>query len=212
MALVYDATLTPSKQDLVVAWLPSRPWAQGVEVTKKVGEYRFDDPAGEVGVETILFSCADARLVQVPLTYRAAPLEGAEAFLVGTTDHSVLGPRWVYDGCGDPVWADTLATAILTGGTQAPMYFDRDGERIDIPPRVQILGSGEPGAEAPAVSAIDATSDVENTTVVRCDDLELLVPRVVGTPIDEDQTLAGTLTGTWAGGEAVLAGLRRTNG
>ena len=38
------------------------------------------------------------------------------------------------------------------------------------------------------------------------------MPRVVGTPIDEDQTLTGTLTGTWAGGEAVLAGLRRTNG
>src|SRR4051794_23253684 len=122
MALVYDATLAPSKQDLVVAWLPSRSWAEGIEVTAKLGEYRFDDPAGEVGVETILFSSADGRVVQVPLTYRAEPLAGADDFLVGTSDHSVLGPRWVYDGCGDPVWAATLAAAIVTGGTQARMY------------------------------------------------------------------------------------------
>jgi hypothetical protein len=207
MALVYDATLTPSKQDLVVAWLPSRPWADGIEVTAKVGEYRFDDPAGEVGVETILFSSADGRLVQVPLTYRAAPLGGADDFLVGICDHSVLGRRWVYDGCGDPVWADTLATAIATGERQAQMYFDRDGERIDIPPRVQVRGSGGPGVGAPAISAIDTSVDVETTTVVGCGGLELVLPRVVGTPVEAGETL----TGTWAGGEAVLAGLRRTS-
>jgi len=208
MALVYDATLTPSKQDLVVAWLPSRPWAADIEVTAKVGEYRFDDPAGEVGVETILFSAADGRLVQVPLTYRGAPLPGAEAFLVGTSEHSVLGPRWVYDGCGDPVWAATLAAAILTGGSQAPMYFDRDGARIDIPPRVQARGSGEPGSAAPAIASVDASSEQDTTTLVRCGDLELVLPRVVGTPVEAEQTL----TGTWSGGEAVLAGLRRTTG
>jgi len=34
----------------------------------------------------------------VPLTYRGAPLDGAEDALVGTTEHGVLGRRWVYDG------------------------------------------------------------------------------------------------------------------
>ncbi|WP_151084122.1 CG0192-related protein [Nocardioides cynanchi] len=208
MALVHDATIDPSKQDLVDAWLPSRPWAAGIEVTAKVGEYRFDDPDGEVGVETILFSAADGRLVQVPLTYRGAPLAGAEEFLVGTTEHSVLGPRWVYDGCGDPVWAATLATAILTGGSQAQMYFERDGARVDIPPRVQVRGSGDPRSEVPAITTVDAGSDQGAVTLARCGDLELVLPRVVGTPIEVEQTL----TGTWAGGEAVLAGLRRTTG
>jgi hypothetical protein len=210
MALVYDATLTPSKHDLVVAWLPSRPWAEGLEVTAKVGEYRFDDPAGEVGVETILFSSADGHVVQVPLTYRAEPLAGADDFLVGTSDHSVLGRRWVYDGCGDPVWAATLAAAILTGGTQAGMYVERDGERIDIPPRVEVRGSGRPGAELPAIPVIDSTSDSGTNgaavTEVRCGDLELVLPRVVGAAFEADETL----TGSWAGGEAILAGLRRT--
>src|SRR3954469_6094640 len=119
MALVHRATIAPSKQELVEAWLPSRRWASGATIAEKVAEYRFDDPAGEVGVETILWRGQDGALLQTPLTYRAEPLEGAAEFLVGTSEHSVLGRRWVYDGCGDPVWADALATAILTGGTQA---------------------------------------------------------------------------------------------
>ena len=130
MALVHRATVDPSKQELVEAWLPTRPWAQGLEITKKLGEYRFDDPAGEVGVETIVFATGEGTSVQVPLTYRAAPLEGADDYLVGTSEHSVLGARWVYDGCADPVWAATLAGAILTGGSQAQMYLEEDGGRI----------------------------------------------------------------------------------
>src|SRR3982751_5076145 len=107
MALVYRATLGPTKQELVEAWLPPQPWAAGRAIAEKVGEYRFDDPDGEVGVETILWSLDDGSVIQTPLTYRAAPLFGAEAWLIGTSEHSVLGPRWVYDGCADPVWVAT---------------------------------------------------------------------------------------------------------
>ena len=71
---------------------------------EKVAEYRFDDPDGEVGVETIVWRTPRG-VLQVPFTYRAAPLAGPRQFLVGTSDHSVLGPRWVYDGSADPVWA-----------------------------------------------------------------------------------------------------------
>src|SRR5690242_20262843 len=126
MGLVHRATLTPTKQELVEAWLPSQPWSSGVSSVEKVAEYRFDDPEGEVGVETILWRTADGTVLQVPFTYRAAPLAGAEEFLVGTTDHSVLGDRWVYDGCADPVWAATLTSAMLTGGTQAQMVIEHD--------------------------------------------------------------------------------------
>jgi len=34
---------------------------------------------------------------------------------------------WVYDGCGDPVWATALATTMLTGGTQAGEFVDMGG-------------------------------------------------------------------------------------
>ena len=207
MALVHRATLTPTKQDLVAAWLPSRDWAAGLEIASKVAEYRFDDPAGEVGVETIVFLTDRGTTVQVPLTYRAAPLDGADAFLVGTTDHSVLGPRWVYDGCIDPVWASTLATAILTGGTQVQMYLEEDGERLDIPPRMTVQGSGSPEALPPRVDAVDEVHDEGATTVVRAGGLELVVARILGAPIEADETLTGEI----GHASAVLAGVRRTS-
>lgn len=207
MGLVHRATLDPSKQELVEAWLPTRAWAEGLAITQKLAEYRFDDPAGEVGIETIVFAVESGLTVQVPLTYRAAPLAGAEAFLVGTTEHSVLGPRWVYDGCGDPLWAATLASAIVTGGSQVRMYLEEDGQRIDIPPRMTVRGSGSPGAEVPDITAVDSARDEGATTVVRAGDVELVLARVVGAPIEADQTL----TGEFGHGGAVLAGLRRTS-
>jgi hypothetical protein len=207
MALVHRATVDPSKQELVEAWLPTRPWAQGLEITKKLGEYRFDDPAGEVGVETIVFATGEGTSVQVPLTYRAAPLEGADDYLVGTSEHSVLGARWVYDGCADPVWAATLAGAILTGGSQAQMYLEEDGRRIDIPPRITVQGSGTPDAEVPVITTVDSVRDDGATTVVRAGDVEIVVARVVGAPIEADETLSGEL----GSASTVLAGLRRTS-
>jgi len=203
MALVHRATLDPTKQELVEAWLPSQPWVSGRAIADKVAEYRFDDPDGEVGVETILWSLDDGTVIQTPLTYRAAPLEGAEASLVGTTEHSVLGSRWVYDGCGDPVWAETLATAILTGGTQAQMVIEQDGQLVDVPARMQVRGSGAApfGHSLTPVESVTTDGDV---TVVRSDGIELQLPRVVGTAVTGDATL------TWVDGEgATLATLRR---
>src|SRR5689334_3885802 len=55
MGIVHRATLTPSKPEIVEEWLPSRSWASGRTIAEKVAEYRFDDPEGEVGVETILW-------------------------------------------------------------------------------------------------------------------------------------------------------------
>ena len=190
MGIVHRATLSPSKQELVESWLPTRSWAADRTVADKLAEYRFDDPAGEVGVETILWRSEDGAVLQTPLTYRAAPLAGAETHLIGTCEHSVLGTRWVYDGCGDPVWAATLAAAILTGGTQAQMYFEQGGERVDIPPRMQVRGSGTPG-EAPDVTSVDSVTDEGVVTLVRAGDLELAVARVLGSPLDGEATLTG---------------------
>ena len=49
---------------------------------------------------------------QVPMTYRAAPLLGAEGALIGTTEHGVLGTRWVYDAPHDDVFVDQLLALI----------------------------------------------------------------------------------------------------
>jgi hypothetical protein len=206
MGLVHRATLAPSKQELVESWLPTRTWATGRTVVGKLGEYRFDDPAGEVGVETILWRTDDGAVLQTPLTFRGRPLVDTETHLIGTSEHSVLGPRWVYDGCGDPVWAATLAAAILTGGTQAQMFFEQDGERVDIPPRMHVNGSGT-GTDLPAVTSVDSVTDHGTLTVTRAGDVELAVARVVGSALDGELTLTGR--GQDFDEVHVLAALRR---
>jgi hypothetical protein len=208
MALVHHATLSPSKQELIEAWLQKQSWTTDLGPVTKLAEYRFDDPAGHVGVETILWRTAEGTVIQTPLTYRSAALDGAERHLVGTSDHSVLGKRWVYDGCSDPVWAAALAAAILTGGTQADMYFEQDGERLDVPPRMHVRGSGSPGAGLPDVTSIDSVTDEGTVTVIRAGDLTLALARVVGSPLEGDHVLSGHI------GESpethLLAGLRRS--
>jgi maltokinase len=114
-----DATLTPTKLELLPAWMARQRWyaAKGRTPTlRKLWSWRLDDPAGQVGIETILVvdeGGAEPVVYQVPLTYRPAPLEGAQAALVGTMEHSVLGRRWVYDGPHDPVYAAQLRALVL---------------------------------------------------------------------------------------------------
>jgi hypothetical protein len=209
MALIYQAKLSPSKLQLLTAWLPGRPWSGGTAEVRQLAAYRFDDPAGEVGLEGFLLQADDGTVLHVPMTYRGTPLAGADDFLIGTTEHSVLGTRWVYDACADPVWATALATAVLTGGTQAEEIVDMDDGMRPREPTAKVWGSGTPGTQVGAIDAVTCR-DEGLTTVVRADAYELVLVRVVGaeaafTPAPGAQTL----TGQWADGEpAVLAGLR----
>lgn len=196
MALLHQAELKPTKLELLAAWLPGRSWYSGPagELTRVAG-FRFDDPEGEVGVETILVRAGDGPIVQVPLTYRGAPLPDAEAFLVGTTDHSVLGPRWVYDACGDPVYANVLATVIRTGGGQAEEFIDMNGELVPRTTPMVVAGSGT-DATAPAVRI--ARVDDGDPTLIVTDGPALSIPRILNGTVAA--TEAGlTLTGTWPG-------------
>jgi hypothetical protein len=205
VALIYPkATLSPSKLELLAAWLPDQPWAGDVSGMEAVGAYRFDDPDGEVGIETYLLRTTDRRLLQVPLTYRAAPLDGGDAALIATTEHSVLGRRWVYDGCGDPAYVSALATAVLTGGCEAQLEFEAEGRRERRDAAVHVFGSGNPAAGVPVVRAVSYATQ-GTSTAVRTGDLELVVRRVLDGPFDAGD--AHTLCGTWPGSDdpAVLA-------
>ncbi|MFF2298008.1 hypothetical protein [Arthrobacter sp. NPDC058127] len=112
MAIIHRATLSPSKLELIEKYLPVQPWftQDGSAPPELLGAYRFDDPDGEVGLETHLVSHG-GKVYQVPLSYRGSELPGAEDSLLGTMEHSVLGTRWVYDACADPVYVTALATA-----------------------------------------------------------------------------------------------------
>jgi Maltokinase N-terminal cap domain len=201
MALLHKATLTPSKTELLHAWIPDQPWIGGTDVStgKVVGAYRFDDPNGEVGIETHLLLVADGQIVQVPVTYRGSPLEGAESSLMATMQHSVLGQRWVYDACGDPVYAAALAAAVLSGGTQAELDVATDSgpKRLDATTRVS--GSGTPNSGVPPIPSV-SYSHQGTSTVISGGQLELTVLRV----IDPDHEGGGRrdaqrLVGTWPG-------------
>ncbi|MEU3777593.1 1,4-alpha-glucan branching protein [Streptomyces sp. NPDC032472] len=120
MALIHRTTITPTKLELLAAWLPAQPWYAATGSAPdpvKAGGFRLDDPEGEVGIEFMVVADASAGApvaYLVPMTYRGAPLEGAEAGLVGTTEHGVLGKRWVYDATHDPVAVEQLL-ALLRG-------------------------------------------------------------------------------------------------
>jgi hypothetical protein len=201
MANVYaQATLDPTKRELLNAWLPTRPWFPAEARVAKLRAYRFDDPAGAVGLESFVLDVADGVVVHVPLTYRDAPLTGADEFLVGTTDHSVLGKRWVYDGCGDPAWAAALATAITTGGAEADVIME-NGERLE--PRVTVKGTGTHHARVAVPDSVQCQDDGP-TTLTHIAGLTLATVHVIGTAISPGETLIAR----WGDGkEAVVAGI-----
>jgi hypothetical protein len=199
MALLYQATLTPSKIELLQSWIPHQPWIGHADATKVqiVGSYRFDDPDGEVGIETHLLETADGQILQVPVTYRGSPLSDAESFVIATTQHSVLGTRWVYDACADPAYVRALATAILSGGTQAEIDVVTDTGQKRLEATTRVWGSGSsPSALAPIPSS--SFSSEEATTVISAGQLELTVERVIDSAGDEEaHGDTPRLVGTW---------------
>ncbi|MFD4367507.1 hypothetical protein [Rhodococcus sp. NPDC058521] len=146
MALVYNAELQPSKLDLIASWLPSQDWYGSGEhpELEQLASYRFDDPDGEVGIETHLLRDGEGSLFQVPLTYRSAPLTGADDALVGTMQHSVLGERWVYDAVHDPVYVSVVASVIASGGTEADQFRHTDTGPQPMENTAHVVGSGDP--------------------------------------------------------------------
>jgi Maltokinase N-terminal cap domain len=198
MALLHRADLHPTKLELLAAWLPGRPWYRGHPGADidRVAAFRFDDPAGAVGIETMLVDAGDGVIYQVPLTYRDAPMAGGDGWLVGTTDHSVLGQRWVYDACADPVYAAALASAILTGSGQAEEFFEVDGRLEPREASMTVTGSGQDAdADIPAIGPVRRV--VENDpTIIVTDSVELTVVRCLN---DSTSRPGAALTGTWSG-------------
>jgi hypothetical protein len=149
MALLHAAEIFPSKLDLLTGWLPTQDWYDGDAADlQQLGAYRFDDPDGDVGIETFLLADQE-RVLHVPVTYRGAPLEGGEEWLIGTMEHTVLGSRWVYDALGDPVYREVLTRTILLGGTEAALEREADGVRTPVEPSARVQGSGS--AASPVV-------------------------------------------------------------
>jgi hypothetical protein len=175
MAILHSsATIRPTKRELLETVLGG-----SVDV---VGTYRFDDPAGEVGIEAFVVRRGD-QLKHVVFTYRGAPVEGDDARLVSTMDHSELGQRWVYDGTTDAVALDCFRRALV--GEQGLAVFELwEAGRLVETRESTVQLRATPGAPA----------DVGTMHVLR--------------DLDPDEATHGpALVATWTGGEAVVATL-----
>jgi hypothetical protein len=192
VAILHKATLSPTKVELLNAWLPTRDWYTGGpgEVTRLAG-FRFDDPAGAVGVETMLVKTGDGPTHQIPLTYRDAPLPDGDDWLVTTAEHSALGRRWIYDAIGDPVYAATLATAILANTGQADLFI-KDGDHLERR-EFEMSITSTATRDVPVVGSIQRVVP-GNPTLIVTDTVELTVLRRLGTELT-----GAVLTGTWPG-------------
>jgi 1,4-alpha-glucan branching enzyme len=191
-------------------WYPAK--GRGVGV-RDLGWMPLAGPAapghdGQVAVEVHLVGLDSGDrfdVVQVPLSYRSAPLTDHEHALVGQVDHPRLGPRWVYDAPHDPVYV----TALLA--------------ELERP-------AGHPAATAPTASHV-LSGEQSNTSVIAEQagsapvivkvfrtlhpganpDVEVLAA-LDGSP--QVPTLVGWLGGTWHGpdGRQVLGHLAVATG
>ena len=192
MAIIHRATITPTKGELLDAWLDSQPWCPD-GAGEMLGSYRFDDPAGEVGVEGLL-ARRSGLLLHVPLTYRGAPLDGAESSLISTMQHSALGKRWIYDATRDPVAVHCFVRALRGEQEQAGMEL-WDGDTL--------VGRREPTARVhPEPGRAGATAST-GVAVVEVDGIELWLARVIGSELNGERQLVAE----WANGRGVVAAL-----
>lgn len=157
MAIIHRATITPTKLRLAADWL-DREALGGTGGVEMLGSYRFDDPEGKVGVEALLVR-RGGEVFHLPVTYRGAPLDGAEEHLLTTMEHSVLGPRWVYEAGADPVALACYAAALAGRQEQATLeVWDGDTFVGQRPRTVTVTVEGDGPADG-AVLFIRAPGD-----------------------------------------------------
>lgn len=194
MGVFHRATVTPTKADAIADWAPTQPWGPAADTPiEVVGAYRFDDPDNRVGMETFLIN-AGGELLQVPLTYRDEPMEGAEAALITEMHHSELGTRWVYDGLRDDRYLVMLAAVSMTGQGEALGMAVYDGRWHIAPTNVRISGGGWTLDRVP-VDGFEPVADSADEVVFANDRFDLRFRR---RPLTGRRPAIG-LTATWAG-------------
>ena len=204
MAVHHPATIVPGKLELLQAWVPRQPWARGQDTATlvRLGSYRFDDPDGEVGMETHLLGTADGQVLHVPLTYRGAPREFSEHCLVTKMTHTTLGDRRIYDACYDPVYVTALAATVLTGGREADLFTATEHGLVQEVNTTHVRGSGSlHAADVPDLSAFAVHRDGTTTHMQKGISITFMHLPTAATDIG---TNGLALTGTWPGQEAPL--------
>ena len=142
---------------------------------------------------------AGGSLVQIPLTYRDEPLDGAEDALIAEMQHSVLGTRWVYDGLRDPKFVVMLAGVSMTGQGEALGMTVYEGRWYIAPSNVRVRGGGWTQERVP-VDGFELASDEASASVLHNDRFDLTLFR---RPVPGSRPAMG-LTATWNGQDEAI--------
>ncbi|MFG2872336.1 1,4-alpha-glucan branching protein [Streptomyces sp. NPDC048338] len=206
MAVIHHTTMSPGKLELLASWLPSQPWYAGngkPPEPVKAGGFRLDDPDGEVGIEFMVVGdlSADRPVAYlVPLGYRGTPLDGADHALVGTSEHGVLGTRWIYDGTHDPVVVAQLL-ALLQGRAEPQAQNDTGVHDRSVVPALTPAGSGVlfgPRGDAGGVAcSVTQGGDATFLHVAGTPDVTVEVRRVLRPGGEPGGEVLGHVTAGW---------------
>jgi hypothetical protein len=206
VATIHHTTLTPSKLELLARWLPRQPWYRGSRspALAKGGGFRLDDPGGEVGIEVMIITADGARYL-VPMSYRGAPLQAADDALLGTSEHGVLGRRWIYEGLHDPVAVGQLL-ALAAGQVEAQRQDVSDSVDASVRPAPPLPG---PLVAAQPLSVVDAATGT--SVALQPEDLSLHIVRVLTDEMAPDGDLVAAVAADvpGVGRRRVLLVLRR---
>lgn len=183
MAIVHQATLNPTKLEFLTAYLDMLQWGGGP--IDLVGGYRLDDPNGKVGIEGLIATRGDDAF-HIPVTYRDAPLEGADAYLITTLEHSYLGKRWVYDAAHDPVAIDAYLRVLAGDQKQAKVErHDAQDQFVEVVPPPVVI-------------------EVKHQSVVSPSDFTFVRRLELGASLDPEAT---SLIAEWAGNNSAIVAL-----
>ncbi|MBG0741660.1 1,4-alpha-glucan branching protein GlgB [Paeniglutamicibacter antarcticus] len=202
--------LTAGIAELLTTWLPDQRWypAKGSTVAlHSAGGFRLADSSPDkgadagVGLEVHFIAVDDGnrtQVLQVPLSFRSAPLAGADAALVAEIEDPALGRLWIYDAPHDQVfisaWLDLLrGSSTVTEGTATAFSSPTFGES-----RREDLGD-----------ARVLSSEQSNTSViVQNADKPVIIKffRVLGAGVNPDVEVGAALTAAGCGEVPALHG------
>ena len=176
MAIFHSSTNTPSKLDIITAWIGDQGWGPTAGAALDlVGSFHLEDPEGEVGMQVHLVH-GEGDLFQVPLTYRATRVPGLEPAFLSTMEHSVLGTRFVYDGLGDHRFVSVFAGVAACGYGQTLGFVQHKGRWEAWPESTPIQGYGQVAGRV-MVDGFKAVPADDDQLVLRNEQIELKVYR-----------------------------------
>jgi Maltokinase N-terminal cap domain len=207
MAIIHSTTLNPEKLELLTSWLPDQPWyleTGRVPELTEAGGFRLDDPQGEVGIEFMLVNDGSGErstTYQVPMSYRAQALAGADGALIGTAEHGVLGHRWIYDAAHDPVLIAPLV-ALIQGDAEPQaqnVSNTADPTVISQPVTDGSLTALESVITASAPSGTDLQVDTANAEGMQSGQLIIRINRILrsGSAVPASESGQPCLSATW---------------